>query len=168
MARRVWEVVPVTRKHSCSKPPVRRENTNRLDSIPSTLRGEKGDGLKYILVINDRLPSLNDYVNSSRANRNYGNIIMRSAKEIVDIAILQYLRGVRIDNPVYMRYAWYEPNKKRDLDNISSMGRKIIQDALVDRMVLQNDGWNEIQGFSDTFHIDRDNPRVEVVIEVIV
>lgn len=63
-----------------------------------------------------------------------------------------------------MTYAWYEPNKRRDLDNVSSFGRKVIQDALVETRVLENDGWKNIVGFQDNFYIDADNPRVEVVI----
>ena len=59
---------------------------------------------------------------------------------------------------------WYEKNKKRDLDNISSFGRKVIQDALVDNGTLKNDGWENVVGFSDTFYIDKDNPRIEVII----
>lgn len=63
-----------------------------------------------------------------------------------------------------MTYTWYEPNKRRDLDNVSSFGRKVIQDALVETRVLENDGWKNIVGFQDNFYIDADNPRVEVVI----
>ena len=72
---------------------------------------------------------------------------------------------LRITRPVTMRYMWYEPNKRRDLDNISSFGRKVIQDALVASKVLINDGWNEIKGYSDEFYVDSKNPRIEVLIE---
>jgi len=30
--------------------------------------------------------------------------------------------------------------------------------------VLKNDGWNDIEGFSDEFFVDKQNPRVEVEI----
>lgn len=60
-----------------------------------------------------------------------------------------------------------EKNKRRDLDNISSFGRKVIQDALVNCHVLKNDGWEQICGFSDEFRIDAENPRIEVrILEV--
>ena len=86
---------------------------------------------------------------------------MKSYNEgIVINAIRQCMRGVKIDKPVFMEYRWYERNKRRDLDNISSFGRTVIQDSLV----LKNDGWKEIQGFSDTFFLDADNPRIEVFI----
>ena len=71
---------------------------------------------------------------------------------------------LRITKPVRMEYIWYEPNKRRDLDNISSFGRKVIQDALVASKVLQNDGWDNIKGFSDEFYVDKKNPRIEVLI----
>lgn len=61
---------------------------------------------------------------------------------------------------------WVERNKRRDKDNISSFGRKIIQDALHEAEVIENDGWKEIAGFSDKFAVDRRNPRVEVIISV--
>lgn len=82
-------------------------------------------------------------------------------------AIHEQLRRVKIDKPVYMRYRWYEKDRRRDLDNISSFGRKVIQDALVKARVLKNDGWREIVGFRDDFFIDGNHPRIEVEIEVI-
>ena len=83
------------------------------------------------------------------------------------MAISKYLRKVHIDKPVYMRYAWYERNRKRDLDNVSSFGRKVIQDALVSKGVISDDGWKNIKGFSDEFYVDNANPRIEVEIEVV-
>lgn len=82
----------------------------------------------------------------------------------VEWFIRSQLRGVRIKKPVIMVYTWYEPNRKRDLDNISSYGRKVIQDALVHCGVIHNDGWKEILGFADRFYVDRKEPRIEVVI----
>ncbi len=63
-----------------------------------------------------------------------------------------------------MIYHWHEPNQKRDKDNISSFGRKVIQDALVRAKVLHNDGWKDIVGFEDRFYTDRKNPRIVVEI----
>lgn len=50
------------------------------------------------------------------------------------------------------------------MDNISSFGRKVFQDALVEVGTLPGDGWRQIVGFSDEFYIDQENPRVEVTI----
>ena len=90
---------------------------------------------------------------------------MKARSEAVVInAIRKCLKRVKIVKPVYMEYRWYEKNKKRDLDNISSYGRKVIQDSLVYAHVLKNDGWKEITGFSDEFYVDAANPRIEVLI----
>lgn len=120
--------------------------------------------MEYLLVIRARLNNLNDYIGAERTNR-YKAAKMKARNEnLVKIAIKQQMRGLRIEKPVYMAYQWYEKNRRRDLDNISSFGRKVIQDALVQTHVLQNDGWKEIAGFSDDFFVDADNPRIEVLI----
>lgn len=79
-------------------------------------------------------------------------------------AIENCLHRVKIENPVYMEYIWYEKDMRRDLDNISSFGRKVIQDALVNAAILKGDGWEHVVGFSDRFEVDKENPRIEVKI----
>lgn len=123
-----------------------------------------GEKLEYLLTIPGRLDNLNDYISAERTNRYKGAEMKSRNESLVINAIRQCMRGVKIDKPVFMEYRWYERNKRRDLDNISSFGRKVIQDSLVYAHVLRNDGWKEIQGFSDSFFLDTDNPRIEVLI----
>ncbi len=120
--------------------------------------------MEYLLVIPTRLNNLNDYITADRTNRYKGAAMKARNEALVKVAIKQQMRSIRIERPVYMEYTWYERNKRRDLDNISSFGRKVIQDALVQTRVLVNDGWNEIVGFSDQFYVDAANPRIEVLI----
>ena len=119
----------------------------------------------YRLVIRGTLPGLNEFIGAVNTNRHKGNAVKRDAELLVSLAIKSQLRGVKITKPVVMRYLWVEKSRRRDLDNISSYGRKVIQDALVKCHVLQNDGWNEIQGFSDSFAVDKKYPRIEIEIE---
>ena len=126
-----------------------------------------GEKRRYTLIINGKLNNLNDYITACRTNQYKGAKVKASNENRVKACIFQQFGRLRIDKPVYMRYRWYEPDKRRDLDNISSFGRKVIQDALVETHVLQNDGWKEIIGFRDDFYTDKENPRVEVEIEVI-
>lgn len=77
------------------------------------------------------------------------------------------MRDVRIETPVFMEYLWVEPNRRRDLDNVSSFGRKVIQDALVQCGVLKDDGWRYVVEFSDRFEVDRETPRIEILIKEI-
>lgn len=120
--------------------------------------------MEYLLVIPTRLNNLNDYITADRTNRYKGAAMKARNEALVKVAIKQQMRSIRIERPVYMEYTWYERNKRRDLDNISSFGRKVIQDALVQTRVLVNDGWNEIVGFSDQFYVDAANPRIKVLI----
>lgn len=120
--------------------------------------------MEYKLIITGTLPNLNDYIAAERTNRHKGAKMKADSGNIVAAAIGQRLKGVRIEKPVYMEYTWVEKNKRRDLDNISSFGRKVIQDALVGAAVLKDDGWKHVVGFSDRFEVDRKNPRIEVTI----
>lgn len=120
--------------------------------------------MEYLLTIPGKLDGLNDYIAAERANRHKGAKMKADNGNIVAAAIRQCLMGVMIENPVFMEYLWVEPNKRRDKDNISSLGRKVIQDALVDTGVLKDDGWKYVVGFSDRFDVDKNNPRIEVLI----
>ncbi len=120
--------------------------------------------MEYLLVIPGTLNNLNDYIDAERSNRYQGAKMKTDNEKYAVVAIRQCLRGVRIEKPVEMNYTWYEPNKRRDKDNVSSFGRKVIQDALVNAAVLKGDGWKYIVGFSDRFEVDRKKPRIEVLI----
>ena len=120
--------------------------------------------MEYLLIIPGTLNNLNDYIAAERANRHKGAKRKADNSNIVSVAIKKYLRYVKINKPVEMHYCWYEPNKRRDKDNISSFGRKVIQDALVQCGVLKDDGWKYVVGFSDRFEVDKNNPRIEVKI----
>lgn len=121
-------------------------------------------GTKYpkALVVKGRLPGLNEYTNACRTNPHKGNEMKRQAQDTVMWHILSQLRGVRFTRPVFLLFTFYEPNRKRDLDNISSFARKAIQDALVKCGTLKNDGWGHITGFLDSFEVDPKNPRIVV------
>lgn len=123
--------------------------------------------MRHILIIHGRLENLNDYITACRSNPHQGAKMKARNEQKVLAEIYEQLGRLRIRKPVRMIYRWYEKNRRRDLDNVSSFGRKVIQDALVQAHVLQNDGWKEIIGFSDEFYIDAHNPRIEVEIEVI-
>ena len=127
----------------------------------------KEDHVEYKLIIPGKLPGLNDYIVAERTNRHKGAKMKAVNGNIVAVAIMKCMSGIRIEKPVFMEYTWIEPNKRRDKDNISSFGRKVIQDALVQCGVLKDDGWKYVVGFSDRFEVDKENPRIEVLIKEI-
>lgn len=121
--------------------------------------------MEYHFTIFGRLLGLNEYVAANRTKPHAGAKLKSDTEHFIAMFIRRYLHGVRIKRPVYMEYKWYEKNKRRDHDNVSSFGRKCIQDTLVQAHILTGDGWNEIVGFSDEFHVDRKNPRIEITIK---
>lgn len=120
--------------------------------------------MEYKFTIDGKLPSLNEFISKNRSNPALGNKMKQENQIHVEYHIMRDLRKVHIDKPVYLMYTFYEPNKKRDLDNISGFAHKVIQDALVESGILHNDSWHYIVGFSDDFKIDKDKPRIEVII----
>ena len=127
--------------------------------------------MTYKLIIDGRLACLNDYLKAERQTfrkggnfTTKGNELKKDTQEVIIWTIRQQLRGVHIEMPITLEYSFYEPNRKRDLDNISSFAHKVIQDSLVLAGVIKNDGWKNIKGFTDKFYCNRENPRIEILL----
>lgn len=116
------------------------------------------------LIIPGRLPGANDYINAERRNKYAGAKLRKEKERRIEWEVRKQLAGIRFERPVIMHYHWFEPNRKRDKDNIA-FAKKFVQDALVSAGVLKNDGWEYIAGFSDDFSVDRKNPRLEIEFE---
>ena len=124
--------------------------------------------MEYLLTIPGILHSLNEYITAERTNRYKGAKMKAFDENYVIVAIKQSIGNIKIENPVFMEYIWFEKNQRRDHDNVSSFGRKVIQDALVKSGVLKDDGWKEVVGFSDKFCLNKNNPRIEVKIKEVI
>lgn len=117
-----------------------------------------------VLVIEGRLPNLNDYTNACRSNRYAGAKMKEDSERIITAHIQQQLQGVAFKGIVRLEFRWYEPDRKRDLDNIC-FAKKFILDALVSNGIIETDSWRGVVGFTDEFFIDKQNPRIEVEIQ---
>lgn len=115
------------------------------------------------LIIEGQLPNLNEYTRACRGNKFLGAKMKKATEEWISVYIAKHLKGVRFDGTVELSFRWYEPNRKRDLDNIC-FAKKFILDALVSNGIIVADGWTGVRGFTDHFFIDKENPRVEVDI----
>lgn len=120
--------------------------------------------LMKTLVIKGQLPNLNDYTKACRSNRYVGAKMKKQAEDIISLHIKQQIPDVHFEDVVRLAFRWYEPNKRRDLDNIC-FAKKFILDALVSAGTIKADGWRGVKGFTDEFFLDSDNPRIEVDIE---
>ncbi len=120
--------------------------------------------MEHTLIILGKLPGINDYTAANRQHYQKGAKMKKDSQESIIWQIRNQLRGLHITKPVMIKYMFFEPNKKRDLDNISGFAHKVIQDSLVKTKVLDNDGWDNVIGFLDQFALDTENPRIEVTI----
>lgn len=116
------------------------------------------------LIIEGELPDLNTYISSCRGHYIKGAKIKKDGDWMVEVCSKQQkLRPV--PSSCFIEYHWYCKNRKKDKSNISSMGRKCIEDGLQSAGILQQDSWEAIIGFSDMFYLDKDNPRIEIIIK---
>lgn len=117
-----------------------------------------------MLVIDGKLPNLNDYVNECRGSKYSGASMKKESERIITAHIQQQLKGVAFPGAVRLSFRWYEPDRRRDLDNIC-FAKKFILDALVSNGIIKTDSWRGVVGFTDEFFIDKEHPRIEVEIQ---
>jgi hypothetical protein len=111
------------------------------------------------LTIQGRLPGLNEYIQAERTHRYKASAMKKEWTSQVKMdAKVQKLKKC---HPVEIIFTWFEPNMKRDKDNVA-FAKKFILDGLVDAGILEGDGWKGYGDFDDRFEIDKKNPRVEV------
>lgn len=121
--------------------------------------------MRQAFIIPGRLPGVNEHVKACNTNYRAGNRLKRDAQEKIGWAIKQ-AKITPIKRPFFLHCTWIEPNMKRDKDNIR-FGVKYILDAMQQMDVIANDGWKEVIGFTDTFKVNKNDPRVIVEIEEI-
>lgn len=123
----------------------------------------------YQIVIPGKFESLNTYLSKSKETYktksgkvwNAGNAMKKADQK----RILQYLPDIAIKKPIIIYYEYYEPNMRRDHDNVSGYFHKIFQDALVKKGIIPDDGWRWVKGYSDRFYCNRKDPHIVVNIE---
>ena len=116
------------------------------------------------LVIPFSLPGLNEYIDAERAHRQKGAAMKRKWQGAVMLALRNQNHGP-LSEPVRIGFVWVEKDRRRDPDNVSAFGRKVILDAMVKIRLLKNDGQKNISEFAgDKYRIDPKRPRVEIYI----
>lgn len=81
------------------------------------------------------------------------------------IRLSKELRGIHFEKQVVMHYSFYCENKMHDRMNVASAFIKSFEDALQKCNILKDDTWDLVGTPTLEFAIDKQNPRVEVIIE---
>lgn len=119
------------------------------------------------LTIYGTLTDFNKYSDAERRHKQAAAQIKKDETERVWVECLDQ-KVPRVETyPLRIHFDWYLPNRTLDPDNVC-FARKFILDGMQLAKVLDNDGWKQLSGgFSDVFHIDKENPRVELRWSVI-
>lgn len=119
--------------------------------------------MERTLVINGQLDGLNEYTRACRRNRYAGAKMKSDNEKLVGLYIGMQMKDLHFPGKVTLNFKWFEPNRRRDVDNIA-FAKKFILDALVKSGVIEADGQKYVTGFTDEFFVDKEFPRIEVTI----
>ncbi len=109
---------------------------------------------------------LNAYIRLERSpKRGYlaANKVKQGLTDAVQMEAWSQCAGRGFETRCRLDFEWYVKDRRRDPDNIA-FARKFIMDGLVAANVLPNDTWQYVAGFRDSFAIDSQDPRVEIII----
>lgn len=119
-----------------------------------------------VLIIETQLPSLNEYQYACRTHWSKGQKFKAEAEETIGWYIhlskaQKRLRAVK--NPCEIHIEWHEGTRKRDVDNIQS-AQKFILDALQQYKILINDSRKYVK---QIHHNIIDDTRTFVIVRFI-
>lgn len=118
-------------------------------------------------VIDGRPPSLNEFIYAGKIQKGTWNKASQMKKDYQQV-VRSFIRKANlkpVDYKVDIHYQFYEPNKRRDKDNISGFARKVINDSLQKENIIINDNWTHVGKLSEDVCIDKEYPRIEVFLK---
>lgn len=116
-------------------------------------------------IIDQRLPSRNEVDAANRSNKYLGAKMKRETEELIGqyINIARYKGYIKpVDYPVIIDIHWHEKTKRRDVDNIQSAA-KFVLDALQKQGILVNDNRQHVKQIFHTI-VDDKKDFVEVIL----
>ena len=118
---------------------------------------------KQKLTICGELPDLNQIIAASKQHwARYHAFKKKYTQFVAMIARMQLVPVV--EYPVRIEIAWFCKDRRCDPDNVAH-AKKYILDGLVSAGILKSDGFKHICSFTDSFFVDKENPRIEVTIQ---
>lgn len=115
-------------------------------------------------VVYGELPALNEIIAAAKSHYgNYSKLKHKNTDRVILAAKQQHIPQM---DKINITIAWYCKNKRKDKDNVSA-GQKFILDGLQKAGIIANDGWSNIGDIRHKFDVDKQCPRVEVILEEI-
>ena len=118
--------------------------------------------MHVILTIPGELPDLNEIIRIAKTHP----VAYARAKEVHTEAVAWNCVGnkPKLKMPVDIVCTWYTKDLRKDPDNVSA-GVKFVLDGLVKAGILPDDRRKQINSIKHEFGVDKQNPRVEIVIK---
>ena len=116
-------------------------------------------------VIHQKLYSLNEVICANRANRYAGAKLKKEIETSIGWAIREAVLTKTLKpiiNPCVINIDWHEATNRRDVDNIQS-SQKFILDAMVKNRILQNDSRRYVK---QIYHEVIDDTEDYVVVRI--
>jgi hypothetical protein len=117
------------------------------------------------------MPSLNEIIHASMRQRGGYSPYAKMKREHQAIiseciaAVHKNPDDIPSFNRVRLTFKFYEKNSRRDPDNVAAGGHKFILDAMVNDELIPDDTGKHIISWVDEFYIDKEAPRIEVIVE---
>ena len=97
--------------------------------------------------------------------KKYHNRVKSDNDKVCCVAIRRDLKGVTLKTPIRCTYYIYAQDKRHDKNNLESATSKSFLDALQQCGCLKSDGFDYVDDSVFKTVVDKDFPRIEVVIE---
>lgn len=120
--------------------------------------------MKEVFFIPGPLPGMNEIIDAAKTFRNIPSKNIRRPynrlykytefKEKWNTYIKARIGKSEPMKKIWINFIWIEPDRKRDPDNIAA-AKKFILDGMILAGLIKNDGWNEIAGWIDRFHVTK-------------
>ena len=117
--------------------------------------------------VHQKLPGLNQYTSVNRRNKYEGARLKKDTETAICWAIKRArVAGEcrQVHGPVRIRFTWYEATRRRDLDNIFS-AKKFVLDAMQRMWIIYGDGQKYVTGTEDIFVLDKDEGVYVEILE---
>jgi|AntRauTorcE11897_2_1112592.scaffolds.fasta_scaffold00864_4 hypothetical protein len=116
------------------------------------------------ITIPGELTDLNTHLDQTNTHWASGNEIKQMETEKVKLLSISHRKEAKeLELPIDIHFRWVCANRRKDKDNIR-FAAKYILDGLVAAEIIPNDGWKEVGDLSDSFEVDKENPRVEITL----
>jgi Holliday junction resolvase RusA-like endonuclease len=118
------------------------------------------------IVIPGRLPGLNEMIDAAKKGKGKYQPYAQMKETYTDMVAWLAKKLPQKYGPIRLVITWYEPDRKRDPDNIAA-AEKFILDGLVKAGTILNDTQKYIKSIHHEFENSKDNARIEVELTTV-